>query len=1061
MLSPSQKLTGGKMAEGGPPDCETQKTEIANLLKAPLKKGDTWYLVDTKWLKQWKKYVGFDSWDSFSAGDQSANPGPIDNKTLFKDDGKTLKEHLIDELDYVLLPTEGWNKLVSWYGTVEGQEPIARKVIEQGMFVKHCKVEVYLIDLKLCQNSDMDAVHTKQFSRAITIDQIEKEMRKLFNISDDKETRLWNRYMCNTYEHLNKTDHTIQDAGLYQGQLIVIEPQNDDGTWPRQAKSTSSYNSSSAPLERQSSYTSTRSSGYNSSSSNYDNNYSSYGCYNNEPGRSQAVPGLCGLSNLGNTCFMNSALQCMSNVSYLTHYFLEERWVDELNEDNPLGMRGEIAKTYAELAKQMWSGKYTYTVPRNFKIAVGKFAPQFSGFQQQDSQELMAFLLDGLHEDLNRIRKKPYIELKDAENRPDAEVAKEAWNNYRKRNDSVIVDTFHGLLKSTLVCPECAKVSVTFDPFCYLSLPLPIKKERQMEVFWVPLDPAKTPVQYKLTVPKLGTVLDLCSALSKHVNVQPDKMVVTDVYSHKFHKVYSQEDALNHITDRDDIFIYEVPVNRMDDPNTVILAIYMREKKVKTGFNDHPLTSYQLFGQPLLLPAPRKNCNYETLYNLVLNRISRLVKVPDESDKWWMEEDHKNALDENNVDLDEDIDNSVYKVNGGDSGAHMEDMDDDSCDSPVEESPKNSVGYSNLNCGDTSSNLANDLTNTMVNSCGQISSSSGPANTSNSNISLTATSAMSSSGKRTDCKQGCEDNVKADNADNETEENENQFVHRLFRFTPVNSYGTAAVDNRMDESGKPLKLTSQTYIAVDWDTKVKEKFYSEKAAEELDIHESFHMKNTAKKQIIQLSECLELFTTKEKLGADDPWYCPQCKKHQQATKKFDLWSLPNILVIHLKRFSYNRYWRDKIDTLVEFPTNNLNLKKYIINNNHGPATYDLISVSNHYGGMGGGHYTAFCKNKDDQQWYYFDDSSVSPSSEDVVVTKAAYVLVYQRQGLPDPTQMMRIRSNPSTSGSGVASAAAGAPPSAIGHHPSSASNTEAGSLNGIDDTDEDEEMEIN
>ena len=50
-----------------------------------------------------------------------------------------------------------------------------------------------------------------------------------------------------------------------------------------------------------------------------------------------------------------------------------------------------------------------------------------------------------------------------------------------------------------------------------------------------------------------------------------------------------------------------------------------------------------------------------------------------------------------------------------------------------------------------------------------------------------------------------------------------------------------------------------------------------------------------------------------------PRYCPSCKKHQQATKKFDVWSLPNILVIHLKRFSYNKYWRDKIDVLVEFP----------------------------------------------------------------------------------------------------------------------------------------------
>ena len=66
-------------------------------------------------------------------------------------------------------------------------------------------------------------------------------------------------------------------------------------------------------------------------------------------------------------------------------------------------------------------------------------------------------------------------------------------------------------------------------------------------------------------------------------------------------------------------------------------------------------------------------------------------------------------------------------------------------------------------------------------------------------------------------------------------------------------------------------------------------------------------------------ECLKLYTSQEKLGADDAWYCPNCQKHQQATKKFDLWSLPEVLVIHLKRFSYNRYWRDKIDTVIDFP----------------------------------------------------------------------------------------------------------------------------------------------
>lgn len=74
-------------------------------------------------------------------------------------------------------------------------------------------------------------------------------------------------------------------------------------------------------------------------------------------------------------------------------------------------------------------------------------------------------------------------------------MAEEAWRNHRRRNDSVIVDTFHGLFKSTLVCPECRKVSVTFDPFCYLSIPLPVSKERVMEVFFVSLDPSAKPAQ--------------------------------------------------------------------------------------------------------------------------------------------------------------------------------------------------------------------------------------------------------------------------------------------------------------------------------------------------------------------------------------------------------------------------------------------------------------------------------------------------------------------------------------------------------------------------------------
>ena len=79
---------------------------------------------------------------------------------------------------------------------------------------------------------------------------------------------------------------------------------------------------------------------------------------------------------------------------------------------------------------------------------------------------------DGLHEDLNRVKKKPYVESKDYDGRADEIIAKEQWNNFLLRNQSEIVDLMYGQYRSIVDCPKCEYHSIQFDPFCMVSLPI-------------------------------------------------------------------------------------------------------------------------------------------------------------------------------------------------------------------------------------------------------------------------------------------------------------------------------------------------------------------------------------------------------------------------------------------------------------------------------------------------------------------------------------------------------------------------------------------------------------
>ena len=644
--------------------------------------------------------------------------------------------------------------------------------------------------------------------------------------------------------------------------------------------------------------------------------------------------GRTGLVNIGNTCFMNSALQCLSNCYELTKYFLLNFYENDINQENRLGTGGQVVTIYRKLLDDLWLGDDDYINPNYFKRIFAHFVHKFSGYAQQDSNEFLIYLLDKIHEDLNTITVKPYIEMEGKKpEQTDEEVSKIWWEKHLKRENSIIVDLFHGQFKSTISCNICHQVCVSFDSYMFISLPIPSGKyEIEVKYFGYNINDF---LVMKIPITENTTVLNIIDIMKNRINIininkniknNPPKRKKRNKNKNKIIKT-----------------LYE-QINLSKDKIEMVL-LTNKKKIYKVFTNNDYIFPYLLQGYELVAyEKDTSNQNNENIYfylsQYYYSYIFSLFYYP----RIYFF-DYPFAI---NFDKTQKIFNIYKNI----KEFLKELLPNNNPNNPIKKDEILNIDFN-----------FNKINKDNEKSCGFTLY----LNTFIPNTNSSLCSYIFSFG--------------------------NSINHPLLeKYSSTENYSNIKRQLNLDELH--LRLTLDVDILFNLDKarlpKLKNYLYNKKLSlnvgKDINLYDCLNLFNS--EEILDgdnewyCNKCKKHVDAVKKMDVyKSPYYLIfQLKRFKQDNEGTSIFNIFN---------------SSKNTTFIDFPVTNLDLSNYILSENNQGGIYDLIGVINHYGGESFGHYTAYCLNG--KKWMEYNDEYVAEIKKGNIITNAAYVLFYRRR----------------------------------------------------------------